>query len=464
MVALAVLTGPSSSSASLRRSLSSLVTNAADALASDGAVNGLSVAFAEFIDDTGHVDPLELDDELLVALHTTRKCELIDRRHLEAIMSEQQCSYSCLIDPRRSKHLGEVAGADAFLFCDVVDCSEAHGAHEDYYTTGRLRLIDVATSSVLWQRTIQGHNEPAITLLHTELDAPLPSQVGYAASAEEALAISLATALERELSDLGTPVISIWSVDASGCNDLDSDLLAVFIQEELNRSTPFGTIDRSAVRRLLSEHNLVMDGITDPAEISRWSKLYSADVLLFCTVRPAAGGGYELTTRADDVLTHKIHWAGKVSASGSYPRAIPQLPYVPEHEIISSVASSDLRDKREPGGWGMEVLGAAALGWLITSFNDNPEDTEIFKISIGVTAIGLGGLVYDGLATAHNKEIDAEMERRREALRRENESLREENDAIRRENRTIEERNSRIRVANLLRRMLRHAEGGTKGV
>jgi len=292
----------------------------------------------------------------------------------------------------------------------------------------------------------------------------LPSQVGYAASAEEALAISLATALERELSDLGTPVISIWSVDASGCNDLDSDLLAVFIQEELNRSTPFGTIDRSAVRRLLSEHNLVMDGITDPAEISRWSKLYSADVLLFCTVRPAAGGGYELTTRADDVLTHKIHWAGKVSASGSYPRAIPQLPYVPEHEIISSVASSDLRDKREPGGWGMEVLGAAALGWLITSFNDNPEDTEIFKISIGVTAIGLGGLVYDGLATAHNKEIDAEMERRREALRRENESLREENDAIRRENRTIEERNSRIRVANLLRRMLRHAEGGTKGV
>lgn len=463
-VALAALTSPSSSSASLRRSLSDLVTNAAEALAADGATDGLSVAFAEFTDDTGHVDPLELDDELLVALHATGKCELIDRRNLEAIMSEQHCSYSCLIDPRRSKHLGEVAGADAFLFCDVVDCSEVHGAPDDYYTTGRLRLIDVATSSVLWQRTIQGHNESAITQLYTELDAPLPSQVGYAVSAEEALAKSLATDLQRELSGLGTPVIGVWSVDSSGCNDLDPDLLALFIQEELNRSTAFGTVDRSAVRRLLSEHDLVMDGITDPAEISRWSKLYSVDVLLFCTVRLAVGGGYELTTRADDVLTHKVRWAGKILASGDYPRAIPELPYVPEHEIISWIASSDLPDKREPGGWGLGVLGAAALGWLITSANDNPEDTEIFQISIGLTAIGLGGLVYDGVATGHNKEIDAEIERRREAMARDNESLREKNAAIRRENRTIEERNSRIRVANLLLRMLRNTERGTKRV
>ncbi len=152
VVALALIISPSINAQ--QNELRSLATG----LAQDIAISGKkSIAVVDFTDLQGHPTELGryLAEEFSVALTRTRKgFDVIDRTHLNAILTENKLSATGLIDPATAKKLGQLVGADALLTGSMTPFSESVRISVKVLATDTARIIAADTTDLPKTSTI----------------------------------------------------------------------------------------------------------------------------------------------------------------------------------------------------------------------------------------------------------------------------------------------------------------------
>ena len=283
----------------------------------------------------------DLLDNLELSLINSPIFKIVDRTQLSQILKEQKFSLSGVVDPERRKKVGEVTGVDAFLYGEVIDTSKLHeGINDsDYYTTLNLRLLDVKTGTLVWEREIQGHNEDNIIKLLGEI----PSE--NSKSKIEDVTEKIVMLLEKDLgSGSEITTLAIWKIDD------DTETMNVVnlynkLSSQLSKSPNFRIVDRSNIDLLLGEQKLSMEGIADPSEQEKIGKLWGIDGFIFGRI-PKDGitnDTIEMSLRVIDVDSGILVWGDRVTGR---EHSI-NLPAMEHEEYITSLSDRIKKDKKD---------------------------------------------------------------------------------------------------------------------
>lgn len=115
----------------------------------------------------------DIEDEFTTALLNSNIFEVLDRQHLDSVMSEHELSLTGIIDETTSAELGKIIGAGVLVFGRVQgdkydeETSKADpttykdgSVHQTHYRKGtynlsvNIKLIDIVTSRILASKTL----------------------------------------------------------------------------------------------------------------------------------------------------------------------------------------------------------------------------------------------------------------------------------------------------------------------
>jgi curli biogenesis system outer membrane secretion channel CsgG len=292
----------------------------------------------------------EVIDNLELSLINSSKFKLVDRTRLSEILRERQFSLSGLVDPEKRKRIGEVSGVDAFLYGDITDASTLHEwiNDGDYYTSLNLKLLDVKTGTILWQKEIQGHNAENIAGLLGEI----PRE--FSKSSVEGVAENLVSSLGEgpKLGSITTLAVGNITGDAGAVN---LDELYRQLDLKIANSGRFKLVDRRNIDLLLSEQRLSMEGITEQSDQERKiGKLWGIDGLIYGTIPRgrATEGEVELRIRVIDVNSGVLIWGDRVRGEAKlirlekreYKERVTALPGRTKKERVTSIPGKSFKE------------------------------------------------------------------------------------------------------------------------
>ena len=115
------------------------------------------VAVIEFSDLRGNVSEFGkyLAEELITRLFITRKFEVIERRLLNKVLSEQKLSLSDLIDPDSIVDLGKILGVDAIVSGTITDLGKSLKVNARIISTETGSVFAVAATEIAKDETVR---------------------------------------------------------------------------------------------------------------------------------------------------------------------------------------------------------------------------------------------------------------------------------------------------------------------
>ena len=146
--------GVSSTELNLNEALSDLTSQIVNSM-TEGAKK--KVAVIEFSDLRGNVSEFGkyLAEELITRLFVTRKFEVIERRLLNKVLSEQKLSLSDLIDPDSIVDLGKILGVDAIVSGTITDLGKSLKVNARIISTETGSVFAVAAAEIKKDETVR---------------------------------------------------------------------------------------------------------------------------------------------------------------------------------------------------------------------------------------------------------------------------------------------------------------------
>lgn len=131
----------------LDNALSNLTTQIASSMAEGGEKK---VAVTEFSDLEGQSTGFGkyLAEELITRLFRTGKFEVIERRLLDKVVSEQKLSLTGFIDPSSAKELGKILGVDAIVAGTIADLGTSLKINARIISTQTGSIFAVAATEI----------------------------------------------------------------------------------------------------------------------------------------------------------------------------------------------------------------------------------------------------------------------------------------------------------------------------
>ena len=447
-----------------------------------------TIAIWEISDKTSSdIYMFDLLDNLELSLINSPRFDIVDRTQLSQILEEQKFSLSGVVDPERRKKVGELTGVDAFLYGEVVDTSRTHeGINDmDYYTTLNMRLLDVKTGTLVWERKIQGHNEDNII----KLLGGMPSE--NSKSKIEDATEKIVTLLEKVIgSGPGITTLAIWKID-DDTKSVNMVKLYNKLSFQLSKSPKFRVVDRSNIGLLLGEQKLSLEGIANPSEQEKIGKLWGIDGFIFGRI-PKDGvtkEGIEMSLRVIDVDNGTLVWGDRITGmehSIILPRLeheefITGLPQRPKKSRIDSIPGKIRKPEVEhekhftwisAGSSGLVYLISGLMGIVGTSNLGTSPEYGLSMIAVAIGGFGVG-VTLDYLFSPsiekpipqnieYNRRLDAEIRDRNRGIEEYNAQIDAEitkrNAQIAERNKEVDEWNKNAQRANILLKYLRPGE------
>jgi len=146
--------GVSNPELNLNEALSNLTSQIVNSM-TEGAKK--KVAVIEFSDLESNVSKFGkyLAEELITRLFMTRKFEVIERRLLNKVLSEQKLSLSDLIDPDSIVDLGKILGVDAIVSGTITDLVTSLKVNARIISTETGSVFAVAATEIIKDETVR---------------------------------------------------------------------------------------------------------------------------------------------------------------------------------------------------------------------------------------------------------------------------------------------------------------------
>lgn len=248
-----------------------------------------TLAFWEFspgpLEDEHALEDFELN--LMYGLLDTDVVSVVDRKHLKSLLGEQQFGSSGLVEPSTMKHFGNLIGADAFVYGEVVrHLGKLHLV---------LKVVETDTASLVWMDLIR---------------LSLPSKLTF----QEEIVHDMVSFHIRSLKEVyldGVETVTIWKTEIVGNDVTDGDetYFTDLLAASLVRETSYRYVDRTNIGRLLTEQELSIEGYVSPGTAKTIGKLYGIDAFVYARVYAMNNNAVSVSVRVMDVQTSSIRHA-----------------------------------------------------------------------------------------------------------------------------------------------------------